>query len=492
MRVLLSFVGDVNTYSVFAEHFRSTVAPAGRTGIITPTGLATDATTAAFFAEALRSKRLAAFYDFENEAKIFAGVDHRVRFAISSMTGGEQIREVRLGFLIRHVVDALSRRFALAAEEILLLNPNTGTLPLFRTRHDAEITLSCYSRHPILVRDGAAEGNPWGLRFARLFDMANDSGSFITSDALTAQGTKFDGWAWHSAADAWLPLYEAKMLSHWNHRFSTYAGATQAQLNVGSLPRLNERQLDDPAVEPRARYWVAAETVAMAVPANWDRDWFLGWRDIARASDVRTFVPSVLPKTAVGNKFPIAITAQPDSAPLLQAVWSSLVFDYVARQKLSGSGMTYFIVKQLACPVPSAFDSQPAWCNTSLDAFVRPRVLELTYTSNHIQPYAVDVVGGDPGVPYRWIPGRRDQMRAELEAAMLLLYGLDCEDTEHVLDSFPIVRRYEERDHSEFRTKRLVLAAYDAMTSAVATGVAFVSPLDPPPGEGPRHEEKTS
>jgi hypothetical protein len=102
------------------------------------------------------------------------------------------------------------------------------------------------------------------------------------------------------------------------------------------------------------------------------------------------------------------------------------------------------------------------------------------------------VGGGDPGVPYRWIPGRRDQMRAELEAAMLLLYGLDREDTEHVLDSFPIVRRYEERDHSEFRTKRLVLAAYDAMTSAVATGVAFVSPLDPPPGEGPRHEEKTS
>lgn len=37
-------------------------------GIITPTGLATDATTAALFTDTLRAGRLAAFYDFENWA----------------------------------------------------------------------------------------------------------------------------------------------------------------------------------------------------------------------------------------------------------------------------------------------------------------------------------------------------------------------------------------------------------------------------------------
>jgi hypothetical protein len=78
---------------------------------------------------------------------------------------------------------------------------------------------------------------------------------------------------------------------------------------------------------------------------------------------------------------------------------------------------------------------------------------------------------------------------AELDAAMLHLYGLDRENAEQVLDSFTVLRKYEERDHGECRTKRLVLAAYDAMTEAARTGVAFVSPLDPPPGEGPRHPE---
>src|SRR5690606_2716449 len=69
-RYPLCGVGDVNTYSVFAEHFRTVIAPTGRMGVITPTGLATDATTSAFFADTLLSRRLAAFYDFENEAKI--------------------------------------------------------------------------------------------------------------------------------------------------------------------------------------------------------------------------------------------------------------------------------------------------------------------------------------------------------------------------------------------------------------------------------------
>ena len=120
---------------------------------------------------------------------------------------------------------------------------------------------------------------------------------------------------------------------------------------------------------------------------------------------------------------------------------------------------------------------------------MRPRVLELTYTSNRIKAYAVDVVGGEPGAPFKWLPERRVQLTAELDAAMFHLYGLERHDAEHVLDSFFVVRKYEERDHGEFRTKRLVLAAYDAMTTAAATGVPFVSPLDPPPGHGPRHPE---
>lgn len=489
-RYPLCGVGDVNTYSVFAEHFRATLAPKGRSGIITPTGLATDSTTAAFFADTVAAQRLAAFYDFENEAKIFPGVTNKFRFAVSSMTGGERVSDVRLAFYIRFVAEATSRCFALAADEVLLLNPNSGTLPVFRSRRDAEVTLATYRRHPVLIQDRGA--NPWGLRFARLFDMANDSGLFHTASDLAGHGATFDGWAWSRGDDRWVPLYEAKLLSHWNPRFSTYAEASQAQLNKGTLPQHAVGQLDDPLLESLSQYWVEESAVHRAIPAEWDRGWLLGWRDMASGVNERTFIPTVLPRAAVGHTFPIAFLRDPRQGPLLHAVWSSFVFDYLTRQKLSGSHLTYGLVAQLACPPPTAFDQIPPWSNASIEHFVRPRVLELAFTGHRLRPYAVDVVGAeltgqDPGSPFRWLPERRDQMRAELDAAMLHLYGLDRDAADHVLDSFFVVRKYEERDHGEFRSKRLVLTAYDAMQTAAATGVPFNSPLDPPPGEGPRH-----
>lgn len=43
---------------------------------------------------------------------------------------------------------------------------------------------------------------------------------------------------------------------------------------------------------------------------------------------------------------------------------------------------------------------------------------------------------------------------------------------EHILDTFPIVRRKDEAVHGDYRTKRLVLKVYDALQRAVETGVA--------------------
>ncbi len=231
---------------------------------------------------------------------------HRFRFAISSMTGGERVSDVLLAFVVRHVADVPTSRFALAASEVLLLNPNTGTLPVFRSRVDADITLGCYRKHPVLIRDGGA--NPWNLTFGTLFHMANDSGLFRTADDCADEGATYDGWAWETTDRSLLPLYEAKMLSHWNNRLATYENATQAQLNVGSLPRLTPEQLDDPDADVLARYWVDEDAVLDAAPDWWDRDWLFGWRDIARASDSRTFVPSALPLSAVGDDVPAGVS----------------------------------------------------------------------------------------------------------------------------------------------------------------------------------------
>jgi len=483
-RYPLTGQGDINTYSVFAETFRAIVGPQGAAGVITPTGLATDKTTAPLFADTLGSKRLLAFYDFENESKIFAGVHNQFRFALTAVSGRRwRAERSRFAFYTRFVEDVPARRFELTPDEVLAINPNTGTLPMFRTREDAAITLGVYRRHPVLIRD-AGQLNPWRLSLGRMLHMADDSGLFHQSEWLT--GAEFDGWSYHLASDEYRPLYEAKLLSHFDHRYSTYRDATHEQLNKGTLPRPTAEQHDDPNLEPLARYWVARIEVTKALAQRWGRDWLLGWRDITNASNERTFVPSALPTSAVGHVFPLAFPADPAHGPLLHAVWSSLVFDYIARQKLSGTHMTYSVVEQLACPTPATFAASTPWQpDRSLADWVIPYVLELSYTSWRLQPYAQEM--HDTGPPFRWDPERRALLRADLDAAFLHVYGLTRPEAEHVLDAFPVVRKYEERDHGEFRTKRLVLDAYDRMAAVTADGPAWTSLAPVPAGQGTRH-----
>lgn len=480
--------GDVNTYSVFAETMRTVINPAGAVGIITPTGLATDKTTAPFFADTLSNHRLYAFYDFDNEAKIFRDVHHAYRFAVTTMTGTQHtVRRTKFAFLIRYISDVPGKRFELAAKEVIALNPNTGTLPMFRSRKDADITLGIYSRHPVLIRDGDPDGNPWGLSFATLFHMANDSGLFHAADDLA--DAKFNGWSYTRDNKEYVPLYEAKMLSHFDHRFSTYKGATQAQLNVGALPRLTDVQHNNPEAEPLARYWVARSEVDTKLEGRWNRQWLLGWRDIARASDSRTFVTTVFPRSASGNPLPLAFPDNPVLAASLHAVWSSIVFDFVARQKTSGTHLTYNIVHQLATPRPSCFAEQAPWQGgVSLADWTKPYVLELAYTSERLRPYGQDL--GDLEPPFHWHAERRALLRADLDAGFLHIYGLNRNEAEHVLDSFPVIRKNEEKDFGEYFTKRLVLEAYERMAEAIANGGQGWKPLaDPPAGHGPRHSE---
>jgi hypothetical protein len=149
--------------------------------------------------------------------------------------------------------------------------------------------------------------------------------------------------------------------------------------------------------------------------------------------------------------------------------------------------MNYFVAKQLACAVPSTFDKPPSWQrDVTLADWVRPYVLELSYTSWRLKPYTVDL--GDGGPPFRWDEERRALLRADLDSGFLHVYRLAREEAEHVLDSFAVVRKYDERDYGEYRTKRLVLEAYDRMAAATANGGAGWEPLaDVPAGQGPRH-----
>ena len=256
-RFPLCATGKINTYSIFAEQFRTSISSSGRFGIIVPTGIVTDATTQAFARAVL--PELHAVLDFRN-AGFFEGVASAqgVRFCVLAAAGAPHREPARLVFRAISVAETADpeRVVAVTPDELVALNPNTGTLPVFLSRRDAEITLTCYRAHPVLIRDGGR--NPWGLRFTQgLFNMASDSGLFRTAEDLAGTGASFDGWAWVDGRQRWLPLYEAKMLSYYQHHHGTYEGYNIVEgKGVRAIPTPSARQLDNPDYEVRPRYWV--------------------------------------------------------------------------------------------------------------------------------------------------------------------------------------------------------------------------------------------
>lgn len=465
--------GDVNTYAIFAEQNRSMLGPCGRAGFIVPTGVGTDDTTKEFFSNLMSRQHLAAFYGFENEGKLFEAIDHRVNFCLLVLSR-VPVSAPQFSAFVRHpeLLRDSERVYRLTADDIAVLNPNSRTAPVFKTRRDADISLAMYRRAGVLLRDLDDEGNPWDVRFMSMFHMANDSRLFRVARELDADAVESKG-------DGYLRLYEAKMVYHYNHRFGDFS-LLQAGERNHILPQVPEGQLQDPSYVTAPRYWVEENEVAQRVRGVWTHRWFLGWRDVTDArSSVRTVIPCLIPFAAVSGKFPLILSSRSD-LPALYANLASFVLDYAGRQKIGGVSLPMFIMKQLPVLRPDVYDHRAPWATCSARDWILPRVIELSYTAWDLQFFARDV--GYDGPPFRWDRERRFLLRCELDAAFFHLYGISRTDTNYVMDTFPIVRKNDEKTHGDFRTKRVILEIYDAMQEAIRTGQPYQARLDPPPG----------
>jgi hypothetical protein len=585
-RYPLTGVGDVNTYALFAETILQIHADRGRAGFIVPTGIATDDTTKTYFAHISQSGRLVSLLAYENEEFIFREVHHAFRFCMVTLGKAES---ARFAFFARQPAEVHDprRQFSLTPEEFKLLNPNTLTCPIFRSQRDAELTKKLYRAAPVLIRDGSGpEGNPWGITFQRMLDMANDSHLFLDDPAEDR-----------------LPLYEAKLIHHFDHRWATYNpdGETrdftpeekrdpavtitprywvqkrEVWLRVSTLPEGLRKALDmrdahaielyatqllfgwwvadnpelpvylawqlfvqrhpyaakvaptslglcgdnPPSIKPlddnylpaegsfevfmsserSSTAWYAVDPLArervleftakhrgslgapdgalaerhevLALAERWLEEscprWLMGWRNITGVEKIRTFICAVIPMAAVGHSMPIfKVPVDAERAAAFIGLCSSMVFDYLARQKVGGTNMTLGYVKQLPAIPPSKFS------RAHLD-FVVPRVLELTYTAHDMRPWAQGL--GCDGGPFTFDPKRRAALRAELDAFYARQYGLSCDELRYILDpadvagmdypseTFRVLKASEEREFGEYRTRRLVLEAWDKLQS---------------------------
>lgn len=465
-RFPMTAVGKLNTYPLFAEMISQITQTHGRAGFIVPTGIATDDSTKAFFSNLVQRNKLVRLLSLYEVRAWFKATDDRKPFCLLTL-GTAQAADFL--FDAKTLEDFVEREkwFTLSPEDFALLNPNTLTCPVFRSRRDAELAKKLYRTAPVLIEESNTGGNPWGITFSQgLFNMTSDSHLFVDA-----------------ACEGLQPLVEAKMIHQFDHRWATYTPN-------GESRDVTSAEKNDPNYTVTPRHWVSeTEVNERLVNKGWDKGWLMGWRDVALRSVERTLIASVVGRVGVGHKMPLMFCKSAPTTRHVAALFgnlNSLTLDYVARQKVGGTSLAYFYLKQFPVLSPSHYSEADL-------VFIVPRVLELTYTAHELAAWAQDL--GYTGQPFVWSEARRAQLRSELDAYYGRLYGLTRDELRYILDpadvmgadypseTFRVLKNNETKAFGEYRTQRLVMREFDRMTLSEASGEAYVSLLVPPPGQ---------
>lgn len=437
--------GDINTYVLFAELARKIVAPNGRVGLLVPSGIASDKTTKDFFASLTNTSRLVCLYDFENKKGLFPDVHRSFKFSVISFGGEDQKTESADFVFFAHKMEDVhdpQRHIKLTADDIRLLNPNTQTCPIFRSTRDAEITKRIYRNVPILIdRTRERGGNPWGIRFVRMFDQTNDAELFRDAGFFFKNRYELQGNRWIKGKKVYLPLYEAKMVQMYDHRAASVIVDEANWMRQGQTASSTLVNHQNPEFVAQPRFWIDATTVEDAV-GNDHAHGHLCFKDVTSPTNQRTMIAAFIPSIGVVNSAPLILTeTSAVCKACLLANLNSFAYDFVARQKISGVHLNFFIVEQIPTLPPDRYQNGCPWdAAATLEEWISMRVFKLTCTADDVRPLAeaVNFSAGteNGGRINKWKPEQRAKLMAELDAAYFILYDIDRDDAQYILSTF--------------------------------------------------------
>lgn len=488
-RYPLTGLGDINTYALFAETNRLIMGSAGRVGCIVQSDIATSEACKEFFSAIMSHRQLVSFYDFVNEEGLFPAV-HRSHphFCLLTLASAPQRSPADFAFWNTNVghLSESERHFTLFADEINLLNPNTRTCPIFRSKEDAELTKAIYRRIAVLVNDQLAE-NPWSLKIQRVFDMNKPKviSATRTTEKLLDLGVNLDGRA-HVEHDgeSWLPIFEGKMVLAYNHRAAGVRIEKKNAVRAAQSVPSTTAQLMDPDFIPFAAYWMPRRELTHVIKQDEPERWVIGYRDITTTITEKTIQATILPYACCNFTIRCAFLRSATAALTccFLANLNSHVLDYVARQSVPGLHLSDYIVKQLPVLAPNVYSRPASWDNDKLtQEWIWPRVLELTYTATNLAHFAREC--GYEGPAFTWNDVRRFDLRCELDAAYFHIYGISRDKIMYIMETFSVLKKSDLKKHRTYRTRDTILAIYDDMQRAIETGVPYRTRLDPPPAD---------
>jgi hypothetical protein len=470
-RYPLTGKGDINTYSVFAELAHSIVAPTGLVGLLVPTGIATDKTNEDFFAKLVDSQTLSGLFDFENKLPVFPDVHRSYKFSVLLFGGSKnKSKSADFVFFAHKMPDDPEddkRKIELSTNDFKLLNPNTHTCPIFRSKRDANLTKYIYKRVPVLINKTRKEGgNPWGIDFFTMFHQSGDAELFHTAEKLKSEGLKRSGPNWKKGKQTFLPLYEAKMIQMFDHRAASVVVDESNWMRQGQTDATSLVLHQNPefAVEPR---WWVNEADVHRVLGDKDTTKFIAFKNVTSPTNQRTMIAAFIPYAGVVHSSPLIFTGSDIDARLTTCLlgnFNAFAYDYICRQKIGGVNLSYFIIEQIPTFHPDFYKQKCPWNKKqTLEKWISDRVLKLACTSNDMIPLA-EAAGFKPTV-HKWDNAERLDLMAELDAAYFLLYGIERNDVEYILTTFAGLRDESPDLLAGSNTTARILSFYDDFKS---------------------------
>ena len=146
----------------------------------------------------------------------------------------------------------------------------------------------------------------------------------------------------------------------------------------------------------------------------------IGYREVARNTDARSFIGAVLPSFPAGHKVPILHigTCALDAIASAISVFNSFVFDWVVRQRLGAAALAWFVLAEATLPRASQVSVLSPFIE-KLNLFPGPFAAANTLRRE------------DP--VHALHPGERLRLRTMVDAVACSAYGLDAHDLRHVL-----------------------------------------------------------
>ena len=219
----------------------------------------------------------------------------------------------------------------------------------------------------------------------RMFHMTNDSHLFRTAAQLDAQGFyPVQGNRWKRGEELYLPLYQGRMIHQFDHRANSVRVNPESTHNPYLSEEVTGAQHADPNFLPQTQYWVPSGNVENVLPESCG--YVLGFRDIARPTDVRTIIASFAPWAGYGNTVPLLTEGDALAYACLAANLNALSADFTMRQKAQSTHLNWYILEQLPVIAPDDYDRQ--FGNGTARDLVRDHVLRLTYTAHDMAPFA--------------------------------------------------------------------------------------------------------